>query len=207
MAISEQEVTISYVGRRMSLDEFLALPEQEPALEYDDGVVTQKMSPEINHGSVAFTFAAEMDRVASQRRLGKASIEIRFRAGGATYVPDASYYRKERLQLRAPKRFVQLADAPDIAVEVVSPEQGVIGLIGRCLRYLELGVSISILAAPDDEAVLVFRPGQPMRVLQGDDRIDLDDLLPGFDLTPRRLFDSIVPDWWDSPSDAESPDA
>lgn len=206
MAISDRQVTSRYVGRRMTLDEFLALPEQAPALELDDGLVTQKMSPEVNHGAVAVTFTVEMNRVASQRKLGKAAVEVRFRARGATYVPDASYYRKERLHLRGPKRFAQLQDSPDIAVEVVSPGQSVIALIRKCVKYLDLGVPVAVLADPEDETVLVFRPGPLMRVLQGDDRIDLDDVLPGFDLTPRRLFDSIVPDWLvSSPDDGESP--
>src|SRR5205823_5058350 len=38
--------------RRMTLEQFLALDEQEPALEYVDGVVTQKLSPKFRHGLV-----------------------------------------------------------------------------------------------------------------------------------------------------------
>lgn len=38
--------------RRMSLEEFLALPEidEKPYLEFHDGVVTQKASPKLRHG-------------------------------------------------------------------------------------------------------------------------------------------------------------
>ncbi len=38
--------------RRMTLEEFLALPEEKPALEYEDGVVTQKMPPQGKHASL-----------------------------------------------------------------------------------------------------------------------------------------------------------
>jgi hypothetical protein len=34
-------------------------------------------------------------------------------------------------------------------------------------------------------------------LLQGDDRIVLDDLLPGFDLTVQAMFDALAPDWLD----------
>ena len=34
--------------RRMTLEEFLHLPERKPALEYDDGVITKKVSPKSN---------------------------------------------------------------------------------------------------------------------------------------------------------------
>ena len=33
----------------MTMEEFLALPEEDPGLEFDDGVVTQKMSPTADH--------------------------------------------------------------------------------------------------------------------------------------------------------------
>lgn len=110
------------------------------------------------------------------------------------------------MHFRAPKRFARLQDPPDIAIEVVSPGQSVIALIRKCLKYLDMGTAVAILADPEDEAVLIFRPDQPMRVLQSDDHIDLDDLLPGFDLTPRRLFDSIVPDWLVPPDEGEPPE-
>jgi Uma2 family endonuclease len=84
---------------------------------------------------------------------------------------------------------------PDIAVEIISPDQTLRAHLEKCLRYAEVGVAISLVVDPDDETVYAIRPGQPLRVLRGDDRIDLDDVLPGFDLTVRALFDSIVPDW------------
>ena len=48
---------------------------------------------------------------------------------------------------------------------------------------------------PDDEIVFDFRPGAPLRVLQGADRIDVDEVLPGFELTVAGLFDLLVPPW------------
>jgi Uma2 family endonuclease len=202
MAITEHEQDTSpYVGRRMTLDEFLELPEQEPPLEFDAGVVTQKMSPDFDHSAAAEIFLIEMNRVGVSGRLGRAYVEGRCRGMTASFVPDVAYYRRGRLQVRDGRRFARLQDPPDIAVEILSPGQSVIGLMKKCLRYLELGTAVAILVDPGDEAVLMFRPGEPMRVLQGDDRIDLDDVLPGFDLTPRRVFDSIVPSWWLSDED------
>ena len=43
---------MAVAGRRMTLEEFLALPEEEPALEYADGEVTQKVSPNCWHGKL-----------------------------------------------------------------------------------------------------------------------------------------------------------
>jgi hypothetical protein len=45
--------------------------------------------------------------------------------------------------------------------------------------------------------VFAFRPDQPLPVLQGEDRIDLDDVLPGFELTVRQLFEAVNWSWLD----------
>jgi Uma2 family endonuclease len=42
--------------QRLSLETFLQLPEQKPALEYLDGVVTQTMSPKGPHGRLEGEF-------------------------------------------------------------------------------------------------------------------------------------------------------
>jgi hypothetical protein len=41
-----------WTGRRFTLDEFLALPDESPHLEFDDGVVTQKVAAQPTHGSI-----------------------------------------------------------------------------------------------------------------------------------------------------------
>src|SRR5205085_8782298 len=47
---SVREAPMALTGRRLTLEEFLEQPEAEPALEYADGVVTQKVSPKMYHG-------------------------------------------------------------------------------------------------------------------------------------------------------------
>jgi Uma2 family endonuclease len=58
-----------------------------------------------------------------------------------------------------------------------------------------VGVAVSLIVDPNDVSIFVIRPGQPLRVLRGDDRIDLDDVLPGLELTVAELFASVVDDW------------
>jgi Uma2 family endonuclease len=77
-------------------------------------------------------------------------------------------------------------------VEIVSPKQSVNPLIQRCLRFLERGAQAALLVNPSDESVRLFRPGQAMAVLRGADAIDLEAILPGFELTVQELFDSLL---------------
>jgi Uma2 family endonuclease len=184
-----------WVGARMTLDEFLALPEEKPYLEYDDGVVTQKVAPQFDHTSLQLDIARRLDRLGHELQHGVARPETRIVTPGWSPVPDVSYYRKERIRPVSRRRFGKIEIPPDIAVEIVSPDQSVGELLKKCLRYAEIGVAVSLVADADDETIYAIRPGQPLRVLRGDDRIDLDDVLPGFDLTVNALFGSIVPDW------------
>lgn len=193
--ILEDGVSPPWVGQTMSLDEFLRLPEVKPHLEFTDGLVTQKMAAKPTHGSVQGLFWMRFNQIAGPRRLGVAFPETRFVTPTWAPVPDVVYYRRERIHWNGNRPPADFTEVPDIAVEIVSPTQSVTVLIKKCIRYVGLGTQIALLVDPDEETVLVFRPGQPLRLLQGADRIDLDDVLPGFDLTVQGMFDALVPDW------------
>lgn len=197
-----------WVGARMTLDEFLALPEDsETALEYDHGVVTQKVAPQSDHGFLGKRLTVALVRAGEDCRLGVVFVERRLvTPDGWAPVPDVSYIRKERLRPESGLRFGRMDLPPDLAVEIISPDQTVREMLEKCLRYSEVGVAVSLVVDSDDETVYAIRPNQPMRILRGDDRIDLDDVLPGFELTVNGLFDSIVPDWLvEQPAAAEPP--
>lgn len=198
----EQSPVSTWVGQRMTLEAFLALPDENPSLEYADGMVTQKVAAKPVHGSLQAFWLRVLDQFMRPRRLGIVLPETRFVTPGWAPVPDVVVYRRERLRVRsAPDEFT---DPPDVAIEIVSPEQTVTSLIQKCLRYLTVGVGIALIVVPEDVAVLEFRPGQPLRVLQGEDRIDLDDVLPGFELTVRALFAAVNWSWLDD--EAETAD-
>jgi len=200
------DVPPPWVGQRMTQAEFLKLPHVKPYLEFTDGLVTQKMAAKPAHSSVQAFLVAVMNQVAGPRRLGLAFPELRFVSSGWAPVPDVAYYRKERIKRRGRRMPADFFEPPDIAVEIVSPEQSVSELIKKCLRYVALGSAVALLIDPDPEIVLAFRAGQPLRHLQGDDRIDLDDVLPGFELTVGAMFDALAPDWLDDEAtDANSP--
>jgi Uma2 family endonuclease len=201
MAISERTESAGqsdispWVGQRMTLDEFLVLPDEGPSLEYVDGVVTQKVAAKPVHGSFQTFLYDVINQIARPKRLGIVLTETRFVTPGWAPVPDVLFYRRERLTTRRPPS--DFTEPPDLAIEIVSPEQTVTSLMKKCLRYLAVGVQVALIVVPEDETVLAFRPGQPLQILQGDDRIDLDDQLPGLELTVRTLFEAVNWSWLD----------
>ena len=107
-------------------------------------------------------------------------------------MPDVAVYRWERVPRDAHGEVADdFVEPPDIAVEIFSPSHSVNGVIRRCLWYVGNGVGLALLIDPDDESVSVLRAGEQPKVLGGGDRIELDEVLPGFELAVQELFDSL----------------
>src|SRR4051794_7783917 len=86
---------------RMPLEEFLALPEEKPALEFEDGVVTQKVAPKGRHSTLQYRIAERFNHYAEPRKLAFAFPELRTTYAGASPVPDVAVYRWDRIPLDA----------------------------------------------------------------------------------------------------------
>ena len=195
MAVTPRDVGAEIVGRRMTLDEFLALPEEEPALEYADGVVTQKVAPQGQHVLLQLNFANRVNAFTAPQKLALALPELRATYAGLSRVPDVAIYLWNRIP-RSPNGRIanRFTEQPDVAVEIVSPGQTATELVSKCIWYVKNGVQIALIADPGNDTVLRFRPDALPDVLTGDDRIDLDEVLPGFELTVNQLFGSLVLD-------------
>jgi Uma2 family endonuclease len=180
------------VPKLLTLEEFLKLPEEEPALEFQDGMVVQKVSPKGKHSVIQVAFCELINLFGRPRKLVRAFSELRTTFAGVSRVPDVAVYRWHRIPLDSTGRIAdEFFEPPDIVVEVVSPDQRVNALVRRCLWYVSHGVNVALLVDPDDESIVMFRPDQIPRSLDASDRIEVDDIIPGFDLTASRVFASL----------------
>ena len=78
--------------------------------------------------------------------------------------------------------------APDLAVEVRSPDNTLAELSVKANEYLEAGARMVWIVDPPTRTVQVMRPGRPAVTLSLDDVLDGGDVLPGFSLPVSRLF-------------------
>jgi Uma2 family endonuclease len=88
-----KEQAMTAVHTRMTLAEFLALPERKPALEYEDGVVTQKVSPKGRHSVLQLAAANQINEQTVPSRLARAFPELRATFSTLSRVPDVAVYR------------------------------------------------------------------------------------------------------------------
>jgi Uma2 family endonuclease len=179
--------------RRMTLDEFAALPEAEPALELEpDGTLTQKVKPKRQHSALQAALVKLLDGFAEPKKLARVFPELRVTIGTASYVPDLAVYRWDGIPRNADGELTNdPPEPPAIAAEIVSPEQSVTALVRKCVWYVNHGVLIAVLVDPEDRSVLAFRADSAMRVLRDSDRIDVSDVLPGFELSVADLFGAL----------------
>ena len=178
--------------RRMTLEKFLSLPEEKPALEYIDGRVTQKVSPKGPHARLQTVLSRLFDDHAGSRKLGMAFSEARVTFGGDSLVPDLVFYRWDRIPHTPTGRIAEdFTTPPDLVIEIISPGQRLNALMARCRWYVDHGVPLVLLVDPRRERVMLFRAGAEPSLVSGDEAIDLQDVLPGLLLTARQLFEAL----------------
>ncbi|HEX3247414.1 MAG TPA: Uma2 family endonuclease [Chloroflexota bacterium] len=176
----------------IGLAEFLELPEEKPALEYEAGRITQKVSPKAKHGRLQFWIASLIESAASAGRLGMVFTELRTTFAGASRVPDVAYYRSDRLPRQEDGELANDAlTPPDLAVEIRSPEQSMRSQLQRCRDYVRDGVRLVLAVDPETRRVWVVGVGLAERELAANEAVDLSAAVPGLTLSPSRIFEGL----------------
>jgi Uma2 family endonuclease len=184
---------MAIVQTGLTLKEFLTWPEEKPALEFVDGVVTRKMSPVGPHGKLQFMMAKWLDRASGEGEIAEVYTELRTNwTDRASLVPDVSVYLVERVPTTPTG---DMADEfwvpPDLAVEIASPGQSVNHLTDRANLLLANGVRVVVVVEPRPRQVRVARAGQPIQTYRGEDIVAIEDVLPGFSFVVRDLFATL----------------
>jgi Uma2 family endonuclease len=177
----------------LTLDEFLRRPEEKPALEFLDGVVTPKMSPKGPHSGLQAEFAFLFKVYLRLNPIAEVYTELRTNwTDRASLIPDVSVYLTERIPTTPAG---DVADdfwtPPDIAVEIASPGQSANDQTARANLLLQNGVRVVVLVEPLQRRVRVARPGQPIVTYLGDDTVTIEDVLPGFSFGVHELFSTL----------------
>jgi Uma2 family endonuclease len=102
--------------------------------------------------------------------------------------PDGSYIAPRRLPGNTiPEGHIPIA--PDLAVEVISPNDIYYRVEQKVREYLDAGVRMVWLINPDDRTVRVFSKGEHISVQLGpDDELTGGDVMPGFACKVGDLF-------------------
>jgi len=101
--------------------------------------------------------------------------------------PDVSFICRERLADGPPERdFVRIA--PDLAVEVLSPNEFAYEVEVKIQEYLDAGVEMVWEVIPETRSVMVHRSDGTSTRLRQDDELTGEAVLPGFHVKVSELF-------------------
>jgi Uma2 family endonuclease len=106
--------------------------------------------------------------------------------------PDVSLVLRDRLPVERLAEG-QLTLPPDLAVEVVSPNDLAYEVEGKAQEYREAGVRLLWVVYPSTQTVYIHRRDGSIAVARADDDLTGEDILPGFRCRVSDLFAALPP--------------
>lgn len=177
---------VTMTGRRMGLDEFLALPDEKPNLELIDGEVCQKPMGKERHSRAQLNLLRLL-LLHTTTREGQPRPELTIPFSGTgranARVPDVVFYMPGRAPINDPYP----TEMPDLVAEVRSEGQTVAALEQRLAFLREHGTPCTLLIDPEQETVTVHDGARSWTAHRGE-HITLDSL-GGFDFEVGELLD------------------
>ena len=175
----------------VTAEELEKFPDDDYRYELVEGRVIRMSPVGVVHGSSVLRLGARLIGHVDARRLGLVLTEVGFRLSSSpdtVRAPDLAFIRRERLPEGAlPRGFWK--GPPDLAVEVLSPDDRPSDIRSKVAEYLERGVPLVVVVDPDQRIVTVHRRSAPPITLGTADVLDLDDVVEGFRCNVRDIFE------------------
>ncbi|HEY1428227.1 MAG TPA: Uma2 family endonuclease [Candidatus Tumulicola sp.] len=170
----------------------MTLPETKPETEWVRGRPLQKVSPRRTHALLQGALTIALTRWAAGR--GEVGPEWRFRIapeGEARrpLVPDVAYVSNERLGPLSDAELEFPPISPDVAIEILSPDDRRIDVDDKISVYLRGGSSL-VIVVDSGLRVVELHDGDGVTSLGEGDAIE-HPALPGFSQSVRELFEEL----------------
>ncbi len=175
--------------KKLTLQEYLELPQDDNYCELVEGKAVPKMSPTRFHSRITVALCSLLTQWIEDR--GEIGIEwaVVLKRKGEDWVPipDLLYISYDRLVLENVEDEA-CPIAPELAIEIISPGQCFGSLSEKATDYLKAGIDRVWLIDSHDKSVTVFYPDAPPQTKRENDSLQ-DIVLPGLDLTVARIFE------------------
>jgi Uma2 family endonuclease len=173
----------------MTAEELLRLPDDGYRHELIKGELLTMSPPGELHGAVAMNLSILVGQYVKSRRLGQLyAAETGFKLESdpdTVLAPDLAFIHRDRVGVLTQK---YRAGAPDLVVEVLSPNDRKRQVEERTARWLGLGALAVWLVDPKQRTVDVrFANGQ-QKLLTVEDELTGDEIIPGFRCRVTEIF-------------------
>ncbi len=174
----------------MTVEEFRALPANSMQRALVRGELVETMPPGGQHGLLALRLGARLQQWADTGNYGIVTVESGFVLGrnpDTVRGPDISFVAAARIPPGGvPEAFWE--QAPDLAVEIVSPSETAAEVRDKVRDFLAAGTALIWVVYPRSREVFVHRSLDRIEVLSGEDVLEDAQVLPGFRCSIVELF-------------------
>ncbi|WP_204137002.1 Uma2 family endonuclease [Halomicronema sp. CCY15110] len=171
----------------LSLDEFLLLPETEPASEFIDGVLTQKPMPQGKHSRLQRRFLSCINHATDG--IAEAFPELRCTFAGRSIVPDVAVFQQQRIPLDETGEIANVfLVCPDWTIEILSPQQSVTRVTNNILHCLEHDAAMGWLVDPAERSILAYPQAQQPKLFSGAAALPVPEFAKSLNLTVEQVF-------------------
>jgi Uma2 family endonuclease len=178
------------VAVRVTGEELAAMGEIGRCELVEGGILMH--SPTRNrHGRIELKFGMALDGFVSPRKLGTVTVgEVGVytrRNPDTVRGADVLFISNERAAKLGAAAYLDVA--PDLIVEVLSPDDRWNDITQKLREYFALGVRLVWVADPDERIVYAYRALTDVREFRKGDLLPGDDVLPGFSVAVASLFE------------------
>ena len=188
---------MALTGRRMTAEELLRLPDDGMRHELIDGELRTMAPSGSEHGWIEVGVTVSLAQYVRANRLGRVfGAETGFllaREPDLVRAPDAAFVRRDRV-LAAGDVKGYWPGAPDLAVAVISPPDLYTEVDEKVADWLTYGARLVLVVNPRRRVMVVYRPDHTVQVLTTGDLLDGGDVVPGWQLPVRDIFEDDLAD-------------
>lgn len=182
---------MAVVHQLVTADELLRMPDDGFRYELVQGVLHQMSPAGFHHGRLIMNLATPLDQHVRAQKLGVVcAAETGFLLAtnpDTVRAADVAFIRQERLNpVAEPEGY--WPGAPDMAVEVVSPNDLYTEVDEKVTDWLDAGTRLVVVVNPRKRTVTVYRSHTQIVVLREQETLDGHDVIPGWSLLVASIF-------------------
>jgi len=159
--------------------EHMSFPDKR--VELVRGHLVIREPPSTRHGTVAAKLAYFIGAFVYPRRLGVVVVEGGYKLASKPDTvrgPDVSFIKQERVDRVPPRGFADLA--PDLAAEIVSPDQTAAEVLAKVADYFAAGATLVWVIDPWRVRAQLYRNDGTVALVDANGALDGENVLPGF---------------------------
>lgn len=179
---------MSETARLVTAEELERFPRDDRRYELVAGRLTSMSPPAFKHGLIATRVLYLLARHLETHNVGVVVPQVGFKLASnpdTVRAPDVAFVRRDRIP--SGKGFMD--GPPDLAVEVLSPDDRPSKVRAKVSDYLTRGVLLVLVIDPDELTATVHRRLTPAVTHSGSDVIDLSDVVSGFRCGVHEIFE------------------